>query len=526
MNYNKLIKTIKRFPQLPGCYLMKNNQGKIIYIGKAKDLQKRVLSYFNKDVDKKTLVLLNNVHDIEYIVTSTEMEALILESELIKKHQPKFNIKLKANNHYPYLVITKEKFPRLLLVHNKKIDGEYFGPYPDSYFRRILVDTLRNTFKIRTCSSRLPKRVCLQYHIKRCWGPCENKITEETYNDNINKIRSILRGKVNKLIDELKIKMNQHINNMNYEKALILRDNINTLYQLKELKDFYLRSKFTQDIINYYQDNNKNKILITVFRMNKGLLLDREDFYFDKDIFVLDKFIQYYYFDKTVPYEIIIPQSLSPLIIEYLKAKRQSNLKITVPKKGNEKKLLDLVYKNIKLKYLNSIPLELEELQKILLLEDPIITIDCFDISNLKNEAIVGAVVRYSLNKFDKKYYKKFKIKTIDKQDDFKAMGEVVYRNYARLQKEHKRMPDLILIDGGKGQLNSAKTKLYELGIRQIPIISLAKKEEVIFVPWLSKKIRLNKKSKALLLLQKIRNETHRFVISYNRYLRNIKNKS
>jgi excinuclease ABC subunit C len=512
---------LSNVPNNPGCYIFKNNKNVVIYVGKAKNLKNRISIYFsNSSKDKKTQVLVLNIDSLDFIVTNTEIEALILENNLIKKYSPKFNIDLKDSKRYAYLRLTDEKFPRLVLERKRDNAGEYFGPFTSALMRQYVHETVIKTFKLRTCK-KFPKKECLRFHLNICSAPCTNQINLDDYNNNINQARLVLKGNIKEMIFNLNLEMSNFSKNHDFENALILRDKINSLKYLKEKQTVQREKKYNEDIINYIII--ENKIYLMVFNVYKGILENKQEFEFDytsldSNSNFLEEFILRYYSENIIPKEIIIPIEIDETINHYLETLKNEKVIITVPKIGDKKILLDLVEKNIKLQYSNEIE-TLTELKDKLKLDKLPNVIECFDISHLAGTNVVASMVQFVNGKPKKENYRRFKIKHGLGNDDFKSMQEVVRRRYYKLLSNNESLPDLIIIDGGKGQLNVALDVLNSLGIF-IPIISLAKKEEEVFFPGESFSLKLDKKSRSLRMLQNIRDEAHRFAITYNKLLR------
>jgi excinuclease ABC subunit C len=503
-------------PNNPGCYIYKNKQGKIIYVGKAKNLKKRVASYFNKnDLDEKTKHLVSNISKIDFIVTNSEVEALILENNLIKKNQPKYNINLKDSKRYAYIKITDEDFPRALIARNITKDGKYFGPFVSAAARDYVLDFVKKTFRLRTCK-RMPKKECLRYHIKLCDGPCTNKISFKEYMGRINDVQVLLKGNLSGLVKILNVKMKEYSVKKSFEKAIIVREQINALKYLKEKQNMERQKKFDEDIINYYLRDGK--VYVMMFNTSKGVLGEKQEWVFDYiEGFFEDFLIQYYDLNKRKK-ELILPENVDLALKKYLDDRQ---VKVVVPKKGERKKLIDLVKKNIEIAFFANTK-KIEELQKRLKLNDIPNVIECFDISHLSGTSTVGSMVQFRNGIPDKSNYRRFKIRTVKGIDDFASINEIVYRRYKRLQQEAQSMPNLIIIDGGKGQLSFAQKALSRLNLK-IPIISIAKKFEEVHVLGLPFPLKIPRKNSALLFLQEIRDEAHRFAINYNRMLRKIK---
>ena len=507
---------LENIPNLPGCYLFLNSKGKIIYIGKAKNLKKRVSSYFNKkDLDSKTKALVSHIKDIDFIVTQGEVEALLLENNLIKKNNPKYNINLKDSKSYSYIELTKEEFPRFITSRSDDVNKTskkktLYGPFVSGQKRDYILDLVNKNFKIRTCKT-LPKKKCIRYDLGICSAPCINKISKQDYMEDVESAKMILSGKMNELMKRLKKEMSSSSKSQNYEKAMKKRDQILALEYLKEKQRVERNKVYNEDIINYIV--NKDKVHIMVFNVNKGLLENKQYFEIEYSEEFLDEFLMRFYENNKIPKKVILPK-VNKVMQEYLTKVKKSKVEIVKPVKGELKELLDLVEKNIEVALFGNLNM-LKELQNKLKLEYLPEVIECFDISHLSGTQVVASMVSFYQGKPDKKNYRKFKIRAQDKNDDFAAMREVVFRRYSRLKKEKKRFPDLIVIDGGIGQLNSAKQSLEEVGVK-IPIISLAKREEEIYLSN-EEILQLGEKNKARKLLESIRNEAHRFAVNYQR---------
>lgn len=507
---------ISDIPDEPGCYQFLNNEGRIIYIGKAKNLRKRVRSYFSKTKkDIKTEFLVKKIKDVRFIATNNESEAFLLESNLIKKYKPRYNIDLKDSKRYAYIILTKEKFPRLLIARRRDKKGEYIGPFVSAEARDRIIKVARMIFHIRTCR-KLPKKACLRYHIGLCDAPCIGNISEDGYNVNIADSRDFLKGKTKELEERLEKEMKKYSDDQRYEHARVLRDRIYALKALKERQQAERVTSFDQDIIAYLQ--KKDKALFFVFNVKKGILMNKQEFEFDTVPEELSQFISRFYEDNPVPREVITEDKINEETLYYLERKSNDTVKITIPKRGGKRSLLDLAKKNILLKE-NRNEIALESLRKPLKLPDIPKVIECFDISHIQGKDTVASMVRFTNGEPDKANYRRFKIRTVTDVNDFASIAEVVRRRYKRLLSENMPLPDLIVIDGGKGQLSSAVSEIRALGLN-IPTISLAKKHEEVFVPHLKFPIEIKKDSEGSLLLQHIRDEAHRFAVTYHRTLR------
>ena len=513
----------KNIPDDPGCYLFKDDSGTILYVGKAKNLKKRVSSYFQKQsVNPRLDLLVSNIRDIDFIVTSTEVEALILENTLIKRNQPKFNINLKDAKGYAYIQITEDKFPRIGIARENtgKKTGSLYGPFVSAAERDNILHFIRQTFHLRTCRN-MTKRACLRSHMGTCAAPCTGMVSEPDYQYLVKNADLLLKGKNQALLDQLRSDMQIYAESEEYEKALTIRDRISAIEKLSE-RQYVQRQKTTDEhVINFIQSGDI--IFLILFLVECGTLTSKEEFTFPFNEDFLDEFILQYYANEKPPKELILPSPPGSAIEEYLTHLRGSNVIITIPKQGEKKHLLDLAFKNLEVNFFRG-KLRALELGEALQMENPPEVIECFDISHLGGTGTVGSMVSFRDGKPDKRNYRRYRIKTAGPSDDFAAIGEVVKRRYSRLIKEKQQLPDLIVIDGGPGQLQVAKDKLDELKL-SIPVISIAKRKEEIFVTYQHKPLGLTKKSPASLLIQEIRDEAHRFAISYQRTLRRNKMK-
>jgi excinuclease ABC subunit C len=510
---------LKNIPSDPGCYIYKDARGKIIYIGKAKSLKKRVKSYFQKNqLDQKTRHLVLEIASVDYFATSNEVEALILENNLIKKHKPKFNILLKDNTRYAFILLTDEEYPRLISARNQRVKGKYFGPYVSGQQRFQAVQTLTKTFGIRTCK-KLPKRECLRYHIGLCTAPCINKISKTKYQKNTKLVERFLKGHTDEMIGEFKAQMTTAAKSQKYERAKSLRDQIGGLESLQQKQNVETDEKYHAHIINYIVD--QEKVYLMIFEINKGILTTKNEFEFTNGINFLDEFISRYYSTREVPREIILPDLLKDsALLDYLKEIRKGAVTITVPKLGKKAKLLGLVKRNIEISFIPDNEV-LTELKDTLRMNSTPYVIECFDISHLQGTNVVASMVQFRNGRPSKSNYRKYNIKHGLGNDDFASMHEVVTRRYKKLRDNKEQMPDLIVVDGGKGQLSSSQESLRKLGLK-VPMISLAKREEEIFIPGRSSAILLKRSSKALTLLRSIRDEAHRFAITFQKKKRSM----
>lgn len=515
----QLRKKIRELPSKPGIYRYLDAQGKIIYIGKAKSLKKRVSSYFSKTHADKTALLVRDIVDLDFVVTDNEVEALILEASLIRQHKPLYNIDLKDGVRYAYLKITNEPFPRLLTV--RKVDkdkAKYFGPYTDGTSRENSARLLRSTFKIRTCGSKLPKKACLQFYIGNCDAPCINNISGEDYQKNVDAVANVLKGKTKLVIRQLDQEMATYAKRKQYELARSRRDQIRSLNQFSQRQKIAMYRSYNEDVLHYIHAGKQT--YIQLFRVEKGQVGGKQEFLFDTTPEVVESFIRQYYSTNEIPDALLVPSRLADheLIEAYLTKLKGKKVSVMVPKVGQKKKLLDMVYRNV-LYATEQEDQALIHIRDALNLTGVPNVIECFDISTILGEYTVASMVQFRGGVPDKDHYRRFRIKTVSGQDDFAAMAEVVRRRYTRLIEEKRELPNLIIIDGGRGQLNAAWNVLQDLQLH-IPIIGLAKREEEIYRIEALETLRLPKDNKGLQLLQRIRDEAHRFAITYHRLLR------
>lgn len=503
-------------PHLSGCYLFKDAEGTILYVGKAKDLRKRVASYFQRpDQDSKTSSLLQSAHNLDFIVTNNEVEALLLENTLIKKHWPRYNIKLKDSSRYACIHLTDEKFPRMRISRNKAGRGAFYGPFISARERDYIFHVVRKTFGLRTCK-RLPKRACLRYHMGVCSGPCIGAVTETEYQERVKRAQSVLKGNIGEMIESLRKEMRELSDCQQFEQAMELRDEIAALEYLQERQSVEHKRKFDQDILSYIVDGGN--IYLIAFKVYKGTLEGKEDFIFAWSENFLEEFLVQYYSENEPPEELIMAEPLDESLIEFLSHVKGKAVKVTIPKQGEKRVLLDLAKRNVEIGFFGDRK-KIESLQEALKLPKRPEVIECFDISHLAGTSTVGSMVQFRGGRPDKSNYRRFKIKSVEGIDDFASIAEVVRRRYSRMKEEKQEPPDLIIIDGGKGQLSAAMNELRELRVK-VPVISIAKGEEEIYVPGLERPLPIKSDEKASLFVQEIRDESHRFAIAYNRLLR------
>jgi excinuclease ABC subunit C len=538
--YDGLKEVVSRLPESPGVYRFYNNEDELIYVGKAKSIRKRVSSYFNKQtgVNRKTLRLVSEIVKIDYTVSNTEFDALLLENNFIKQNQPKYNILLKDDKTFPYICILKERFPRIIYTRKYLPEqGEYFGPYSSVSAMKNVLDLVRKLYSIRTCSLLLSEaniqqrkfKVCLEFHIGNCKGPCEALHDEQAYSEEIHQARNILKGNISIVYQYFTDQMKNAATNLEFERAQFYKDKLDTLERFQTKSLVVNRALTDIDVVTI--TSKEEYAYVNYLQIKEGAIV------FAKTVEVKKKLDE--------PDE----ELLSLAAVELREQTRStnttvfSNIPITVleenvenviPKIGDKKKLVDLSIKNaLELRKEKEILREgkksrqrevLGILQKDLQLQNLPLIIECFDNSNFQGTTPVASMVRFVEGKADKKGYRHFNIKTVEGPNDFASMKEIVGRRYKRVMEESLPLPDLILVDGGKGQLSSACEALKELGIYgKIPIAGIAKKLEEIYYPEDPLPLLINKKSPGLLLIQQIRDEAHRFAITFHRQKRSKK---
>lgn len=546
MNEN-LKQQLKLLPSLPGCYIYYNKDNEIIYVGKAKILKRRVMSYFNKKHHDsvKVQVLVSQIERLEYIITNTEVEALILESHLIKKHKPRYNILLKDDKKYPYFLITDEDFPRIQVVRKKNMNpekGRYYGPYTDVRAMYSTLDFLKKIFPLKQCKNpKFKDRPCLYYHIGRCMAPCQNMVSSEDYKALVRQAELFLSGKQSELMEQLKAQMEKFAAAEQFEKAARLRDSYMDLKKtLEKQKVVYENTKLNEDIISLLAEDGIFAIVILMVR--EGRLIDKKDFVYevedeDRTEFFATFFKEYYntltlgYPDKIVSNE-LEKVGEKELYEEWLEILAKKKVKISYGKSAQGKELQMLADKNAKvvldnakLKKMSKIRDDFNEIgsylaEKLQLKNFPH-RIECYDISHIQGTNTVASMITFINGQSKKSEYKRFKVRTTEgKPDDFLSMKEVLTRRLKHLGDKNWDKPDLMIIDGGKGQLSSVMQIIEELGVTGIDVVSLAKKHEEVFLPKQSNPVILPQNSSALFLFQRIRDEAHRFAITYHRNLR------
>ncbi len=538
---------LEALPVGPGVYQHKDAEGKVLYVGKAKNLRSRVRQYFQKSrgVDPRIERMLSKATDVEVIVTDSEVEALILEANLIKKLKPRYNVNLKDDKSYPYIVITNEPYPRVFVTRQIRRDGSrYFGPYTDVKNVRAALKTVRDIFRIRSCNyfiddeviKKRKIKVCLDYHIKKCDGPCEGLISEAQYRAMIDQVAALLQGKTETLIQMLREEMERLAAAMKFEEAAVLRDRIKGLEAYSEKQKAVALDPIDRDIVASVAEGDD--ACGVVFKIRDGKMIGRQHYYMSNvegksDDEILETLLQQYYLEADfIPKEIFLssPIENAEAVQRWLTDKRGDAVTLTCPTEGEEAKLVRLSQSNAKflldelkiqkMKRADYVPHAVKALQRDLRLPRLPRRIECFDNSNIQGSDPVASMVVFVDGKPKKSEYRKFKIKSVVGPDDFASMREVIERRYTRVVNEGLERPDLIMVDGGKGQLSSALDVLAKLGMHDQPIIGLAKRLEEVFVPGKSEPEAIPKTSSGLRLLQQIRDEAHRFAVTFHRSLR------
>ncbi len=515
-------------PSRSGIYIMKDSGGSILYIGKAKNLKNRVRSYFVKNQNYKTQKLVEKIRDIEFVLTDNEEEAFLLESNMIKRYRPPYNIELKDQQRYTYLRITNEEFPRLMVARRTRTgeflgSGKVYGPFTHGSSKMLSIGLLRKTFKIRICK-RLPKEACLEYHLGNCEAPCQFEKGRARYAGHIEELESILKGK-QRLVDfvkRLESEMKEASSKLQYERAKEIRE---TLQRLQNLQTKQKMENVGGTDEEYFGIRVKEQTAhVMSFRQTHGVIKDRNKFSFD---LVGDNsfsnLLSQYYSTNPIPKYIVVSElpEKREILEEIFSRNVGFKVNIIVPSGSKRKEMVDLILKNIDHSLSKGADPALVELQEKIGIEQVPKKIECFDISNQGTDYAVGSMSCLVDGRPFKSGYRKFKIKTVEGRDDFAMINEIVKRRYLRLRQEGTKMPDLVLIDGGRGQLNAAMDALKFAGVK-LPIVSLAKENEEIYHPNLKSPLLLPRSSPALKVLQYARDEAHRFGVAYNRALRKI----
>ena len=540
---SKLQTNLKNLPASPGVYQFINKNGKVIYVGKAKNLKHRVRSYFQENPGSaKTVAMVSKIDDLQLVVTDSELEALILENNLIKELMPRYNVNLKDDKSFPFIKVTNELYPRIYPTRKVYNDGsKYFGPYTDVRSMRGSLKMINQIFKIRSCKLDLTEKniadkkfkVCLDYHIKKCDGPCENLVSAKEYNEMVDEVIKLLKGKTDDLIKDLKSRMQTAVENLEYEKAAELRDKIDQLNSISSKQKIVNDDDEDRDIFAIAYEGKDSTC--AVFNIRSGKLIGKKQLKLaieegEELANIYSAAIKFYYGDQVeIPREVIVeitPEDADALA-EWLRMKSNRKTKIFVPQRGDLKSLVKMCKENAilqlkeiqlqKMKNLGNVSYSVSALQRDLRLKTLPRKIECFDISNLQGTDTVASMVVFEDGKPKKSLYRKFIIKTVEGPDDFSSMREVIERRYTRLKEENQPLPDLIMVDGGKGQLSSAVEILDNLGFTNYNIIGLAKRLEEVFLPNNSDPELIPKTSSGLKLLQRVRDEAHRFAITFHR---------
>lgn len=543
-------------PASPGVYIMRNAKNQIIYVGKAVKLASRVRSYFHTSAqeDPKTRRLVAMIADIEWILTETEVEALILEANLIKKHRPRYNVRLKDDKRYPYLKVTHESFPKVLITRRMDRDGSrYFGPYTSSRALRETLDLIRRLFPYRTCDRVITgkdRRACLYHDLKLCTGPCIGAVDHEQYNVVIEQLIRFMGGETEGVMDDMKLQIQHAAENMQYERAGQLRDRFQALQQVMERQRIISTAATNQDVIALATDNGN--ACVEVFFVRSGKLLGREYFVMeshggaDREE-IVTAFLQQFYTDAAmVPQQILLPEQIAEAAVleSWLRTKRGDVVYLNIPQNKPEQDLLDLAATNATetLRMLKAqwdmdkhrSEVALNDLHETLKLPRPPVRMECYDISTTQGVEVVGSMVVFEHGVAKKSDYRRFKIQTVQGQDDYASMREVLTRRFDRWRRINAgelkgtrgsqgwaKLPDLLIVDGGKGQLGMATEVLKAFDLEdKVPVIGLAKREEEVFKPGQKYSIRFDPTAQAILLLRRIRDEAHRFAITYHRQRR------
>lgn len=528
---------LQLLPDKPGVYLMKNEDGRIIYVGKAINLKNRVRSYFqsSRNHSPKVRAMVEKIATFEYIITASEIEALILECNLIKRHRPRYNISLKDDKTYPYIKVTlAEPYPRVHITRRVMKDGgRYFGPYTNAGAVHETLRLLKKLFPIRSCRRMDSPRPCLEYHIKRCLAPCTSKVSSEQYHQMIEDICLFLEGRSDQVVRSLESKMIEAAEDFRFEQAAKLRDQLVAVKKVQEKQNIVTGSG-DQDVIGMARV--PNNVCMQVFFIRSGKMVGRDHYLLrgsesEEDNAILTAFVKQYYARAAfVPREVLLPfaPEEQELLTEWLSEKKESKVMLHVPQRGTKKDIVTMACDNARLvldeEEKKRLPNEaededvVEELRRYLGLVKPPYRMECFDISHTQGTETVASMVVFEGGRAKKSDYRKFRLRTVEgKPDDFRSMEEVVLRRYRGLVEP---LPDLIIIDGGKGQLSSALKIIRGVGLTDVPVVGLAKQFEYIFREGESDPVILPRHSKALYLVQQIRDEAHRFAITYHRKLR------
>ena len=533
---NQLTRKLERLPEKPGVYVYRDAEATPIYVGKAKSLRQRVRSYFQPSAQHPARIarLVEEIDDLDLIVVDTEMEALILESNLIKRYRPRFNVVLRDDKHFPYLKLSLgDPYPRVSLVRRARLDKHlYVGPFTPTWVARRTMKMVPRFFQVATCNEVFDgkRRPCLYYHLDQCLAPCAGKTNPEEYGEAVASARLFLEGRHRELEQSLEGQMRAASDQQEYERAARYRDTLRTIQRFSERQKMATVGMADQDYLAHHQEGGQ--VALQIFQMRSGKIQGRREFGFDGLEVDLDQAQFYqavlaqYYGDNEPPGSIYLPTLPAEprLMRDWLEDRRQAKIELRVPQRGSKRKFLELVANNAKLAFDSRFRARhshgvaaMEALGNALGLEEPPFRIECFDISNIQGADSVASMVVWEGGRAKKAEYRSFNIKTVTGPDDYASMAEAVGRRYRRLLAEDRRLPDLVLIDGGPGQLGAAVRALAAVGLPMLPVISLAKREEEIFLQGESEPIRLERSSPALKLVQQIRDEAHRFAVTHHR---------
>lgn len=537
MNKTDYIQSIlQSIPDKPGIYQYYDEEGKLLYIGKAKNLKKRVSSYFNRDQheNNKTAVMVKKIRDINFIIVSTELDALLLENSLIKKHQPRYNVMLKDDKTYPWICIKNERFPRMFSTRTITKDGsDYFGPYASVKMMNAILELIHKLYPLRNCSLSLTEenirkkkfKICLEYHIGNCKGPCEDLQNEEEYNNNIDQIRTILKGNVSSAVKQMKTLMNTYAGDLEFEKAQLIKEKVDLLEKYQSKSTVVSPTIEDVDVFSIVTDEGSG--YVNYLKVMNGAIIQGHTLELKKK---LDESPEELLTLAIAELRLRFKSDSKEIIVPFAPELKFDGIEYTIPQRGDKRQLLELSERNAnyyrKEKERRELLVDperhtkriMQQMMKDLRLKEEPHVIECFDNSNIQGAYPVAAMTVFRDGKPSKKDYRHFNIKTVEGPDDFASMEEVIYRRYKRLIDEKQPLPQLIVVDGGKGQLSSAVNSLEKLGLMgQVGIIGIAKKLEELYYPGDSIPMYLDKKSETLKIIQHIRDEAHRFGITHHR---------
>ena len=545
---NLIVQQLNQLPGNPGVYLLKDAEGTIMYVGKATNLRHRVRSYFGtgQKLSPKTQRMVARVHDLDYFVTTTEQEALILELNLIKRHHPHYNVRLKDDKTFPYLKIdSTEDWPRVYITRRLTQDGgRYFGPFASAKSIRQTMKIIKRIFPFRSCSKPITgtdSRPCLWYHVGKCLAPCIGAVSKKEYAEVIKQVILFLEGKQGKVVQWLESRMNKAAKALEFERAALLRDQIQAIHEVIEGQRIATTVRGEQDVIAFAQD--KDQAYVQIFFIRSGKMIGRESFVLqgtrsEEPPQIITSFIkQFYQSTPSIPRLLLLqyPVEDKSVIEDWLRNKRGDKVSIRVPKRGNKKRLVNIVAENaqhgltqLKIKQLatpRALETALDEVTQELRLPHPPLRMEGYDISNIQGTSAVGSMVVFDKGKPKPAHYRRFRIKTVSGANDYAMLHEILKRRFKRsgdtsASDSWAISPDLVLIDGGKGQLNAAQAAMHEVGVDSVPVASLAKENEYLFIPQEAKPIILPGNSPGLQLLQRLRDEAHRFALGYHQKIR------